>query len=140
MHTPTLGYSDTGLTRALRPITQSGLLAAVAAQLLTFFKADSNFKHPESAAREAILVFTYLSLIFSIIVTVASVLLKMRYPTTLADPTEQQLKYQQGIIKTGLHLCAYSGLVLSCDCGTLTQYRLQGFVCYIPVHPPSYQL
>jgi ACR3 family arsenite efflux pump ArsB len=119
MHTPTLGYADTDLTRALRPITQSGLLATVAAQLLTFFKADSNFKHPESAARDAILVFTYLSLMFSVLLSVCSILLK----TTLHDSDKQQLK---NYLETGPFMCAYGGLILSCDCGTLMQYRLQG--------------
>jgi ACR3 family arsenite efflux pump ArsB len=126
MHTPTLGYADTGLTRALRPITQYGLLATVAAQLLTFFKADSNSKHPESAARDAILVFTYLSLMFSILLTVTTLSMKIY----LTDPNimEQPNNDSDVLIGTGYALCAYGSLVLSCDCGRLMQYLLQGVV------------
>jgi hypothetical protein len=75
MYTTTLGYKYTILTLSLSPITQSGLLAGVAAQLLALFKDDSKFKYPESAAREAILTLTYISLIASIFATVASVTL-----------------------------------------------------------------
>ena len=110
MHTPTLGYADTNLTRALCPITQSGLLATVAAQLLTFFKVDSNFKHPESAARVAILVLTYISLISGILATAASVL-QTRETT---DSLDRELA---GMINIDTQLGAYDRFVLSCGCG-----------------------
>jgi len=68
---PHYGWSGTSLTWAI----QSGLLAAVAAQLLTFFRDDSNFKHPESKARDGILVLTYMSLVTSIFATTSSLAL-----------------------------------------------------------------
>jgi len=75
VYTTTLGYEDTILTLSSRLITQSGLLAAVAAQLLTIFKDDSKFKQTESETRDAILTLIYIALIASIFATVASVAL-----------------------------------------------------------------
>ena len=69
MQNLTCGYADISLTRVLRLIDQSGLLAAVAAQLLTFFKDDSNFKNPNGTTRDIILAFIYISLISSIFST-----------------------------------------------------------------------
>jgi hypothetical protein len=108
MYIHTLGYANTGLTRALHPIMQSGLLAAVAAQLLTFFKDDSNFKNPESDARGAIFVFTYLSLLTSLAITVASALLKILCLTTSANsnPNKLQQYLNWGVVATGLCMCA----------------------------------
>jgi len=70
-----LDYEDAILTRVFRFTTQSGLLAAVAATLLTFFKDDSKFTHRQSASRDAILTLNYISLIFSIFATATSVAL-----------------------------------------------------------------
>ena len=78
--TITLGDEGTSLTLWLRLITQSGLLAAVAASLLSFVKDESKFTNPESATREVILALTYLSLVISIFATIISVTLSVRHP------------------------------------------------------------
>ena len=77
----------TSLTRDLRLVIQSGLLAATSATLLTFFKDDSNFTHLKSATRDAILTLTYLSLIFSILATATSVALTVAHVSTRGNPS-----------------------------------------------------
>jgi len=71
MYIPTMDDPGTSLTWVIQP----GLLAAVAAQLLTCFRDDSNFKHPESKARDGIPVLTYISLVTSIFATTSSLAL-----------------------------------------------------------------
>ncbi|KAI0067850.1 hypothetical protein BV25DRAFT_875925 [Artomyces pyxidatus] len=54
----------------------SGLFAIVEAQLLTFVKLPSSYTHPPSfAAMQALLVFTYSALFFSLSATISSLIL-----------------------------------------------------------------
>jgi hypothetical protein len=55
--------------------TQSGLLAAVEAQLLVFFKDVTNFKGPNSTPQEVTLIFTYVAVIASVSATISSLIL-----------------------------------------------------------------
>ena len=126
-------------------MSQSGLLAAVAAQLLTFFSDDSKFTHPESAARDAILTLTYISLIHSILLTMASV--AMTAGVEWADLGMDSIREMSPTIAkllegTGsIDLLAFQNCTaVSPSCAstiTLMQCRVQGLSRWVlPVHAP----
>ena len=96
-------YADISLTRVFRLIGQSGLLAAVAAQLLTFFKDDSKFKQPESEKRDAILTLTYISLVSSIFATMSTLALTV----ASIDPHRRQ-RFSFFFIEIVFKLCTTS--------------------------------
>ena len=58
---------------------QSGLLAAVTAQLIVFFKADGTFDQKDDPRKGPILTLTYVALILSIGATIGSLLLTNEY-------------------------------------------------------------
>ena len=58
---------------------QSGLLAAVTAQLIVFFKDESTFNQKDDPRKGPILTLTYVALILSIGATIGSLLLTNEY-------------------------------------------------------------
>src|SRR5258706_5196165 len=66
--------SPLGLQRLISK-RQSGLLAAVTAQLIVFFKANGTFDNKDDPRKEPILTLTYVALVLSIGATISSLIL-----------------------------------------------------------------
>ena len=131
----TCEHADIVLTQILRLIDQSGLLAAVAAQLLTFFKEDSNFKRPDSKKRDAILSLTYISLVSSIFATTSSLAL-----TVASIDSHRRKRLSFFFIEIVFKLCV-TCLARLVEVKTLMQYPLQGYTLWLSsLHAPSHRL
>ena len=58
---------------------QSGLLAAISAQMAVFFKTDGTFDQKDDPRKEAILTLAYVALILSIGATISSLILTDKF-------------------------------------------------------------
>jgi hypothetical protein len=117
---------------------QSGLLAAVNAQMLSFFKTDSSFKNrPNTTTEKIILIFTYISIIASVSATISSLILTdefaempvraARDPTIQMQPIREEFagkdwqllgKYGlRGSINLVIYHCACSGTFANINLG-----------------------